>query len=233
MIGNFLGWRCWRLAGRLRRVRSRAEQARREEPRQDEARQDEPRRDEGEGRESGEGEGRRHKSKSERRRERSERESGSENGDGILRRLRGASSYGRRADTNRAGQAHDLSVDEAQGGHTLSKHVARSDAELQERLQREAKYFGSFDVDGSGGGGGGGGPGAGANNSRISQWTARGARRPNLAMDYHGDAAQPVGRCMQRGASAAVPARDADCGVEGARDGDGFYVLTTYPECPR
>ena len=32
---------------------------------------------------------------------------------------------------------HDLSLDEAAGGHTLRKHVGRTDAELRQRLHRE------------------------------------------------------------------------------------------------
>ena len=33
---------------------------------------------------------------------------------------------------------HDLSRDEEQGGHTLRKHVGRSDSELSERLRGSA-----------------------------------------------------------------------------------------------
>src|SRR5437660_1123632 len=31
----------------------------------------------------------------------------------------------------------DLSIDEAKGGHTLARHVGRTDAELRDRLRRE------------------------------------------------------------------------------------------------
>ena|ERR1700722_33199 len=213
------------------------EQARREEPRQDEARRDEARRDDGERRDSGEGEGRRHKSKSERRREREERESGDENRDRNSSGDSGGNSYGGgsagTSDGTRVGQAHDLSVDEAQGGHTLSKHVGRSDAELQERLQREPNISAASTWTDRATAEAAVGSALATNNSKISQWTARGARRPNLAIDYHGDAAKPIGRCMKHGASVAVPASDAVVVLKAARDGDGYYVLTTYPECPR
>ena len=36
-----------------------------------------------------------------------------------------------------ASTRHDLSPDEAAGGHTLRKHVGRTDAELRQRLHRE------------------------------------------------------------------------------------------------
>jgi predicted small lipoprotein YifL len=184
-------------------------EARHEEPRQDEPRQDEARRDE-----ANRDESRRRESKSERRRRREKREaSGS-------------------SQTSQSAQTHDLSVDETQGGHTLSRHVGRSDADLQERLQREGNISAASTYTDR--------TAAEAvvgqvleHNSRVEQWEQRGARRPNLALDYHGDASQPIGRCMQRGSNAAVPAWDAIVVLKASRDGDGFYVLTSYPECPR
>jgi Bacterial CdiA-CT RNAse A domain len=135
------------------------------------------------------------------------------------------------AGTNRPGQAHDLSADEAQGGHTLSRHVGRSDGDLQERLERERNISAASTytdrstaeaVVGS----------ALDHNSRIERWAERGARRPNLALDYHGDSAHPIGRCMERGSAVAGPAWDAIVVLKASRDG-GFYVLTSYPECPQ
>jgi hypothetical protein len=195
-----------------------AETPRRDAPRDDQARRDEAprteaRRDEGhvEGREGGHGE-----SRSRRKRERSREERG------------GATDA---SNKSLQGQPHDLSADEAQGGHTLSRHVGRSDADLQERLQREtnisaastytdratAEAVVGTTLD---------------HNSRIESWMGHGDRRPNLALDYHGDSSKPIGRCMQKGSSVAVPAFDAIVVLKASRDG-GFYVLTTYPECPR
>ena len=37
----------------------------------------------------------------------------------------------------RAVDRYDLARDEARGGHTLSRHVGRTDEELRERLRRE------------------------------------------------------------------------------------------------
>ena len=194
-----------------------AEPPHRDEPRNDQARREEVPRNEArheqgpeEARDGGRGE-----SRSRRKRERS-REEGS-----------GADVSG--ATSPR--QPHDLSTDEAQGGHTLSRHVGRSDADLQERLQREtnisaastytdratAEAVVGTTLD---------------HNSRIESWMGRGDRRPNLALDYNGDSSKPIGRCMQKGSSVAVPAFDAIVVLKASRDG-GFYVLTTYPECPR
>ena len=189
------------------------DEAHNDQGRRDEAPRTEGRRDEGhvEGREGGRGE-----SRSRRKRERSREERG------------GATDA---SNKSLQGQPHDLSADEAQGGHTLSRHVGRSDADLQERLQREtnisaastytdratAEAVVGTTLD---------------HNSRIESWMGRGDRRPNLALDYHGDSSKPIGRCMQKGSSVAVPAFDAIVVLKASRDG-GFYVLTTYPECPR
>src|SRR5689334_2318109 len=40
-------------------------------------------------------------------------------------------------DARRQPTNHDLSADEAMGGHTLQRHVGRTDAELRARLDRE------------------------------------------------------------------------------------------------
>ncbi|HEY0701392.1 MAG TPA: RNase A-like domain-containing protein [Candidatus Acidoferrales bacterium] len=216
-----------------------APEARREEPRRDPARPDEARRDDGENREAREAredsEGRRHKSKSERRREREERvgEPGDENRATVDRSSGGGNSYGGAAATNAAGQPHDLSADEAQGGHTLRKHVGRTDAQLQERLEQEGNISAASTWTDRATAEATVGSALAANGSKIEQWTGRGGRRPNLAIDYRGDASRPIGRCMQRGSTTAVPATDAIVVLKAADGGDGYFVLTTYPECPR
>jgi hypothetical protein len=213
---------------------ARREEPRHEEPRRDEARGDGSRRDDGENREAGEG--RRHKSKSERRREREERggDERSENGDrnSSAAASAGAASYGN-SSAGLSGAPHDLSADEAQGGHTLSKHVGRTDAELQERLQAEPNISAASTWTDRAAAEAAVGSALAANRAKIAEWTGRGARRPNLAIDYRGDPAKPVGRCMRHGSSVAVAASDAVVVLKAARDGDGYYVLTTYPECPR
>ena len=137
-----------------------------------------------------------------------------------------------RGAANRLGPGHDLTPDEAQGGHTLGRHVGRSDADLRERLARErnisaaSTYTDRATAEAVVGN-------ALDHNSRVQRWVEHGGRRPNLALDYHGDRSQPIGRCMQRDSGVAVPAWDAIVVLKASRDGDGFYVLTTYPECPR
>ena len=124
---------------------------------------------------------------------------------------------------------HDLSADEERGGHTLKKHVGRSDDDLRARLQRERNISAAstytdretaemaiaraLEED----------------SERIRNWSARRGNRPNLALDYQGDAAHPVGRTMHRGDSVSQPCSNAVVVLRA--EGDSYYVLTSYPEC--
>lgn len=125
--------------------------------------------------------------------------------------------------------AYDLQRDEGLGGHTLRKHVGRSDEQLRERLEQEAhisaastwtdreiaeQTVGAAIRDQTG---------------RIAQWQQRGERRPNLALHY--DAGRKIGRSLERGASQTVPCTAAVIVLKA--NGEGFYVLTTYPEARR
>lgn len=136
---------------------------------------------------------------------------------------------GSRDSSAMAGGAYDLQRDEQLGGHTLRKHVGRSDEELRERLEQEphisaASTWTNTELaeqtvaaalrDQAG---------------RIAQWQARGERRSNLALHY--DAGREIGRSLERGASQTVPCTAAAIVLKA--NGEGFYVLTTYPEAAR
>lgn len=136
-------------------------------------------------------------------------------------------------DTGRApvrAAAADLESSERLGGHTLARHVGRTDDDLRERLRREphiaaastytdlataervvAATLGRFD-------------------RRIQAWSAREGPRPNLTLDYRGDAGTIVGRSLRRG-----DARVRDCAdavvVLRWHASRRYYVLTSYPEC--
>jgi hypothetical protein len=139
-----------------------------------------------------------------------------------------AADSGARAETH--GARRNLEIDEQHGGHTLRKHVGRSDQELLERLERENISASSTWTDR-----------ASAeeavgevleHNSKLERWLDRSGRKPNLVLDYHGSPAHPVGRCIARGSTTAVPAYDATVVLKAYGEND-FYVLTAYPECPR
>jgi len=132
-----------------------------------------------------------------------------------------------RETTSSAGtERYDLSRDEGRGGHTLRKHVGRSDEELRARLERERdisaastwtdRTVAEETV----------AQALRAERGRIDAWIERGSRRSNLAL--HFAAGRLIGRSIARGAYQSAPCTQAVIVLRA--DGDGFYVLTTYPE---
>ncbi len=131
------------------------------------------------------------------------------------------------ASEHRTSQRYNLERDESRGGHTLSRHVGRTDEQLAERLREERnisaastwtdREIAEETVAG----------GLREERGRVENWMRRGERRPNLALHY--DAGRPIGRSLRRDADSAVICTSAVI-VLRADGADGFYVLTTYPE---
>jgi hypothetical protein len=125
----------------------------------------------------------------------------------------------------------DLSVDEAMGGHTLARHVGKTDAELIERLRREPQISSASTytdrataerVVGSALAS----PGRG-----FDAWRARTGRRPNFVV-RHADSST-IGRSLARGRSASVPCTRALVVLRWDERRNRFFVLTSYPEVTR
>ena len=122
---------------------------------------------------------------------------------------------------------YDLARDEARGGHTLDKHVGRSDQQLRDRLGQERniaaastwtnRQIAEETV----------GQALRAERDKIARWEERGYRRPNLAL--HFDAGRVIGRSMRHGDQSSSPATQAVIVLK-ANGPDSFYVLTSYPE---
>ena len=124
--------------------------------------------------------------------------------------------------------ARDLSQDDQEGGHTLRRHVGKSDDELRQRLAREhgisaASTYTDRDtaerVVGTT---------LNLQRDRIQRWLERGGEHPNLVLEYAAD--QPIGRTMRRDSSTSVPCAQAVVVLRYAGGGQ-YYVLTSYPEC--
>jgi len=132
-----------------------------------------------------------------------------------------------RADFQFSPSRYDLGRDEQRGGHTLARHVARTDDQLRERLARErnisaASTWTDRDIAETVV------SEAFANErSRVDGWMHRGYPRANLALHY--DAGRIIGRSLRRGDSQPVSCTSAAIVLraDGPQD---FYVLTTYPE---
>ncbi len=122
---------------------------------------------------------------------------------------------------------YDLARDEERGGHTLKKHVGRTDEQLQERLRQERNISAAStwpdretaEVTVA--------DALRAERGRIETWMKRGYPRANLALHY--DANRVIGRSARRGDNQTVNCTGAVIVLRA--DGlDSFHVLTTYPE---
>jgi hypothetical protein len=125
-----------------------------------------------------------------------------------------------------AGGRYDLSRDEARGGHTLRKHVGRTDDELRDRLNRERDISAASTWTDRDSAETTVAAALKSESSRIQSWQQRGDRRPNLAL--HFDAGRVIGRSIIRGSDQSTPCTSAVIVLRA--DGDSFFVLTTYPE---
>jgi hypothetical protein len=126
-----------------------------------------------------------------------------------------------------AGERYDLSKDEERGGHTLERHVARTDGELRERLQRESNISAASTWTDRETAEETVAEALRAERGRIESWMRRGYPRPNLAL--HFEAGRDIGRSLRQGETQTVRCRDAVI-VLRADGPDGYYVLTAYPE---
>jgi hypothetical protein len=122
--------------------------------------------------------------------------------------------------------SRDLQADEARGGHTIARHIGKSDDELRARLKAEpdisaASTWSDYPVaarsiqrvlD--------------AKRSDVEKWEKRSGSRPNLVLRM--DLGEVVGRSIEQGESRAVEVQDAVVVLRW--DGSGWYVLTSYPE---
>lgn len=122
---------------------------------------------------------------------------------------------------------HNLEHDEQRGGHTLARHVARTDEELRERLERERNISAASTWTDRGTAEAVVGEALTAERSRLESWTRRGFPRANLALHYN--AGRVIGRSLRRGESRTVDCSSAVI-VLRADGPESFYVLTTYPE---
>ena len=122
--------------------------------------------------------------------------------------------------------AYDLGRDEDRGGHTLSRHVGKTDAELRARLERETDISAASSytdqqtaeetvaaalLKGA---------------KTLRAWENRTGTRPNLVLRY--TAKQVLGRSVERGAKGAVDAKEAVVVLKWT--GRDWFVLTSYPE---
>lgn len=132
-----------------------------------------------------------------------------------------------RIDFQSSSTAYDLGRDEQRGGHTLARHVARTDDELGERLAQERNISAASTWTDRTTAEAVVGEALGAQHGRVESWMRRGYPRSNLALHYN--AGRVIGRSLRRGEVQAVECSGALI-VLRANGPESFYVLTTYPE---
>lgn len=131
------------------------------------------------------------------------------------------------ARTSLSGERYDLSLDEQRGGHTLNKHVGRTDDELRQRLEREPNIAAASSWTDRDTAEQTVGEALRFNREKIQSWQARGYPRSNLGL--HFDAGKVIGRSIRQGDSRTTPCTEAVIVLK-ADSPTSFYVLTTYPE---
>jgi CDI toxin RNase A-like protein len=127
----------------------------------------------------------------------------------------------------------DLSVDESMGGHTLARHVGKTDAELADRLRREPQISSASTFTDRGVAERAVGAALASAGGRLAAWQSRSGRRPNLVLHFVDQARQPFGRSLSRGRQASVPCDRVLVVLRWDARSDRFYVLTSYPEAGR
>lgn len=127
----------------------------------------------------------------------------------------------------------DLAADERMGGHTLARHVGKSDADLAARLRREpnisaASTYTSVEIASAAVG-----TALQQQSRRLESWLARSGARPNLVLNYVQTTGPPLGRALARGARTAVPCQAALVVIRWDERRGSWFVLTSYPEVRR
>ena len=129
-----------------------------------------------------------------------------------------------------AAPRRDLGIDESRGGHTLARHVGRTDSQLLDRLAREPRISAASTYTDR----------ATAESvvalalererSRVETWRGRYGSRPNLVLHVNAPRGPPIGRVMRRGSRQPVPATSALVVLRWNDRPQDFFVLTSYPE---
>lgn len=137
------------------------------------------------------------------------------------------------AHTQEQDALYDLQGDERLGGHTLERHVGKTDEELAARLRREpnisaastysdvmtARRIVALAIARSRG--------------RIDAWEARTGSRPNLVLNYQTPDGAAIGRSLSRGQRVSRPAGRALVVLRWYERERRWIVLTSYPETRR
>jgi hypothetical protein len=130
-----------------------------------------------------------------------------------------------------AAAPYDLEADEALGGHTLERHVGRSDSDLADRLRREPQISAASTYTDATTAKRVVGAAIARSRDRIQSWVGRGGgSRPNLVLNYSEPGGAAIGRSLGRRSRNSVPATRALVVLRWLPREQRWIVLTSYPE---
>jgi hypothetical protein len=127
----------------------------------------------------------------------------------------------------------DLMADERCGGHTIARHVGKTNRQLAERLRQQPDIAAASTYPDLQTAETVVGDALARERSRVATWAARRGPRPNLALRYRAAPGRPIGRSWQRGKVAPDACFDAVVVLRWDVERGAFCVLTSYPEVGR
>ena len=127
----------------------------------------------------------------------------------------------------------DLAADERCGGHTIDRHVGRTNKQLADRLRQEPQISAASTYTDLTTAETVVGAALARESKRVAAWAARTGSRPNLAVRYRVSGPKPVGRSWRRGKVAPEACFEAVVVLHWDVSRGAFCVLTSYPEVGR
>lgn len=123
----------------------------------------------------------------------------------------------------------DLDADERKRGHTLSRHVGRTDQQLAERLKREPETSTASTYTDKATAERCVGIAIAQSESKIKAWARRGGD-DKFVVDYKGDGKTPIGRSLRQGERTPKTCFNSKVVLAMDNRGGDYFVLTSYPE---
>jgi hypothetical protein len=127
----------------------------------------------------------------------------------------------------------DLHADERCGGHTVARHVGKTNRQLADRLRQQPDIAAASTYTDLPTAETVVGAALAQEGDRVAAWAARRGPRPNLALRYRWPGPRHIGRSWQRGKAAPNGCFHAVVVLRWDLQRGAFCVLTSYPEVGR